>query len=68
MKIVGIILVAIGIVGIIIFGAQAINDSESFSILGLDIAVSKADWTPLIISGGITVIGFISLLIDRKKL
>lgn len=57
MKIVGIILLVIGIVGVIVFGIQAINDSESFSLLGLDIAVSKANWTPLIVSAVVTLIG-----------
>jgi len=57
MKIVGIILLVLGIIGVVIFGIQAMNDSESFSILGADIAVSKADWTPLIISVVILIIG-----------
>jgi NO-binding membrane sensor protein with MHYT domain len=57
MRIVGIILLVLGIVGVVIFGLEAMNDSESFSILGADIAVSKADWTPLIISAVILIIG-----------
>lgn len=57
MKIVGIVLLILGIVGIVVFGIQAMNDSESFSLLGIDIAVSKADWTPLIVSAVIAVIG-----------
>lgn len=67
MKIVGYVLIAIGIVGIIVFGIQAINDSESFSFLGLDIAVSKANWTPLIISFVITVLGFVAALAGKKN-
>lgn len=57
MRIAGIILLVIGIVGVLVFGIQAMNDSESFSILGMDVAVSKADWTPLIVSAVILVIG-----------
>lgn len=57
MKIVGIILIVIGIIGCIIFGIQAAGDSESFSIFGADIAVSKANWTPLIISAVVLIIG-----------
>jgi len=57
MRIVGIILLVLGIVGVVIFGLEAMNDSESFSILGADIAVSKADWTPLIISAVILIVG-----------
>jgi len=57
MKIVGIILLIIGIIGCIIFGIQAAGDSESFSIFGADIAVSSANWTPLIISAVILLVG-----------
>ena len=57
MKIVGIILLVVGIIGVIIFGIQAFNDSETFSLFGADIAVSKANWTPLIISAVILVAG-----------
>jgi len=57
MKIIGIILLVLGIIGCIIFGIQAMNDSESFSIFGADIAVSTANWTPLIISAIVLIAG-----------
>lgn len=57
MKIVGIILLVVGIVGCLILGIQAFNDSETFSLFGADIAVSKANWTPLIISAVVLVVG-----------
>ncbi len=66
MRIVGIILLVLGIIGVIVFGIQAMNDSESFSILGADIAVSKADWTPLIISAVVLVIGIV-MSVQAKK-
>ncbi len=66
MKIVGIILLVLGIIGVVVFGIQAMNDSESFSLLGLDIAVSKANWTPLIVSGVIAVVGGILTGIGKK--
>ncbi|CAN5290095.1 hypothetical protein BH23BAC2_BH23BAC2_25440 [soil metagenome] len=59
MKTLGIILAALGALGTIIFGIQAIQDSESFSILGMDIAVSSANWTPVIISAVMLVIGLV---------
>ena len=67
MKLVGTILFIIGIIGIVIFGIQAINDSDSFSLFGLDIAVSKANWTPLIISAVVTIIGVFLAAVGRKK-
>lgn len=57
MKVIGIIILIVGIAGTIIFGLQAMQDSESFSFLGMDIAVSSADWTPLIVSVVVLIIG-----------
>ncbi|GAB1403815.1 MAG: hypothetical protein PHX54_01440 [Lentimicrobiaceae bacterium] len=67
MKIVGIILFIVGIVGLIVFGIQAMNDSESFSLFGLDIAVSHANWTPVIISGLFVLIGAIIGFAGKSK-
>lgn len=57
MKTVGIVLFILGFIGVLVFGIQAFNDSESFNLFGLDIAVSKANWTPLIISALVLVAG-----------
>ncbi len=57
MRIVGIILLILGIIGCIFFGIQAAGDSESFSLFGADIAVSSANWTPLIVSAIVLVVG-----------
>lgn len=65
MKAIGIILLIIGLIGSVLFGFQAIQDSESFNLFGIDVAVSKANWTPLIISGIILLIGLVMTL--RKK-
>lgn len=65
MKTAGIILLILGIIGTIIFGIQAMQDSESFSLLGMDIAVSTANWTPVIISVVLLVIGLV--LTSRGK-
>ena len=59
MKTVRTILIIIGILGIIVFGVQALNDSESFSLFGLDIAVSKANWAPLIVSALVLLVGVV---------
>ncbi len=66
MKAVGIILLIIGLIGTLIFGAQAMQDSESFSLLGIDIAVSKANWAPVIISGVVLLIGLILTFRNKK--
>lgn len=59
MKTIGIILTIIGAIGTAVFGYQALQDSESFSFLGLDIAVSSANWTPVIISVVLLVVGVV---------
>lgn len=67
MKIVGTVLLILGIIGVVVFGIQALNDSESFNFLGLDIAVSKANWTPLIVSGIVLVVGVILSMTKRSR-
>ena len=57
MKTLGIILLLVGLAGAVIFGIQAINNSEAFSVLGVDVAVSDANWTPVIVSGVVAIIG-----------
>jgi hypothetical protein len=68
MRTAGIVLLVIGIVGLIVFGIQTIQDTETFSFLGLDIGVSKANWTPVIISAIIFVIGIVLLSLNKKAL
>lgn len=59
MKTSGIILIVLGIIGTVIFGIDAIGDSESFSFLGIEVGVSSANWTPLIISVIVLIAGFV---------
>ena len=65
-KTIGIILTIVGLIGTIVTGIQAADQSESFSFLGLDIAVSSANWTPLIISVAILIIGLVITFSGRK--
>ncbi len=67
MKIVGIVLLIIGIAGTLIFGIQAIQQTETFSILGIDIGVSDANWTPVIVSAIILVIGIVMTISSRRS-
>jgi hypothetical protein len=65
MKVAGIVLFILGLAGVIIFGLQAINNSETFSFLGINVAVSSANWTPVIISGVVMIVGFV-LSMNKK--
>ena len=57
----------IGIIGLLLFGYQAINQSEAWNIFGIDIAISSANWTPVIASGVVTLVGAIFLGSGRKR-
>ncbi|MGB3465604.1 MAG: hypothetical protein WBA74_10050 [Cyclobacteriaceae bacterium] len=62
MKKAGLVVLILGIAGLIYFGIQAVNNSESFSVLGADVTVSSANYTPLIISGVVTIVGLVLYL------
>lgn len=66
MRIAGIVLLIIGIAGTLIFGIQAFQDSETFSFLGIDIGVSSANWTPVIISAVILVVGIVLMSSSKR--
>jgi uncharacterized membrane protein YidH (DUF202 family) len=66
MKTVGIVLLILGAIGTMVFGIQAMQDSESFSFLGIDIAVSTANWTPVIISVILLVVGLVMTYRGKK--
>ena len=59
MKTAGIVLLILGIAGIVVFGIQAIQETETFSFFGIDIGVSQANWTPVIVSAIIFVVGIV---------
>ncbi|MFU8861959.1 MAG: hypothetical protein ACNA8K_16230 [Cyclonatronaceae bacterium] len=58
-KTIGGILSVAGIIGIIFFGYQYLQDSESFSILGADVAVSTGDYVPILVSVAVLVVGMV---------
>ena len=66
MKIAGIILLVLGIIGLVIFGMQALNNSESFNMLGMEIAVSSANWTPVIVSAVVSIVGLVLTVASKK--
>ncbi len=66
MKIAGIVLFVLGLIATIIFGIQAIQQTDTVKFLGLDIGVSSANWTPLIISAIVLVIGIVLMSVKRS--
>jgi len=66
MRAAGIVLLIIGFAGALVFGIQAIQETETFSFLGIDIGVSGANWTPVIVSAVIFVIGVILMSLSKR--
>lgn len=48
-----------GLIGVIYFGYQYLDDSESFELLGADVAVSTGDYVPVLISLVVLIVGVI---------
>ena len=67
MRKVGIALLVIGLIGLVVFGFQAMQESESFSFLGIDVALSSANWTPIVFSGIVAVAGMIMTIAGKKR-
>ncbi len=66
MKAAGIILLIIGGIGLIISGINYANQTDKFSLLGLDITVSEGNIAPLIITGVVFLVGLV-LTVSKKK-
>jgi hypothetical protein len=66
MRIAGIVLLIIGVLGLVVFGTQAIQQTETFSFLGVDIGVSQANWTPVILSTIVFVIGIVLMALSKR--
>ncbi len=63
-KIIGNILGAGGLIGVIYFGYQYFQNSESFEAFGADVAVSTGDYVPVLISAIVMLAG---VAISRMK-
>ena len=66
-KLFGIIFFVAGLVGSLIFGLEAYQDTESVKFFGTQVTLSQADWTPLIICLGITLIGMVLIASAPSK-
>jgi predicted cation transporter len=56
---IGRILTIGGVLGVVYFGWQYYEDSESFEAFGADVAVSTGDYTPIIISAVVMLAGIV---------
>ena len=67
MRTAGIVFSILGIVGTLVFGIQAIQQTETFSFFGIDIGISQANWTPVIVSAIILVIGIVMMSFGKRS-
>ena len=65
-KTIGGMLTAGGLIGIIYYGYQYMQDSESFEAFGADVAISTGDYTPIIISAVVMVAGIVISKLNLK--
>lgn len=63
---IGRILAIGGVLGIIYFGWQYYEESESFEAFGADVAISTGDYNPIIISAVVVLIGIIITKVNFK--
>ncbi len=63
MKSLGKILMIVGIIGTIYFGYKALDATKSLKVFGESLTISGADWTPVIVSVIVLVVG---VVINRK--
>jgi hypothetical protein len=66
MKVVGIVTSIIGLIALIYTGINYINNSETFSMLGMDVAVSKGDPVPMVISSIVLIAGVLIMKSSKK--
>ena len=63
---IGRILTIGGVLGIIYFGWQYYEESESFEAFGADFAISTGDYNPIIISAVVMLVGIIITKVNFK--
>jgi hypothetical protein len=66
MKYVGYLFSVGGFIALIFTGINYINESESFSAFGLDVAVSKGDPMPVIVSAVILIAGILIIRASKE--
>lgn len=55
----GYLLTVGGLAGVIYFTYEYLQDSETFSVFGADVAISTGDWIPIALSGLLMLAGIV---------
>lgn len=65
MKNIGLIIAAVGLIGVIYFGIDLLNNEAEINVMGVEVTVQERDYTPLIISGIVLIVGV--FIMQRKS-
>lgn len=66
-RLVGMLLLVLGLVAAFITGLDAYQNTESVKFLGTQITLSQANWQPVIISGAAALVGLLILAMRPAK-
>ena len=66
MKTAGLILMILGAIGLLISAINYANETDKFSLLGIDVTISEGNITPIIVTGIVFLLGFVLTLGKRK--
>ncbi|HET8865146.1 MAG TPA: hypothetical protein VFM80_05565 [Gracilimonas sp.] len=64
---IGKILTVVGLLGVMFYGYQYYENSNTFEAFGADFAISTGDYTPIIISAVVMVSGIVISRLNIKK-
>lgn len=67
MKVAGYVLLIAGVVALVYSGINYLNQSKSFSLMGVDFAVSRGDPVPIFVSLVVLVAGFLIVRASQKS-
>jgi hypothetical protein len=65
MKYIGLIITIIGLVGVIYFGIDLLNNKAEINVMGIEVTVKEKDYTPLIVSTLVLIVGV--FVMQRKS-
>lgn len=65
MKNIGLIIAIVGLVGVLYFGIDLITTDAEINVMGVEVSVQERDYTPLIISTIVLIVGF--FVMQRKR-
>ncbi len=63
----GAIFMLVGLAGVVYYGMQYVQNSESFNFFGAEVLISSGEYAPVLISAIILVVGIYIFQVKRPK-